>query len=165
MLLPLTRPLEQYASLWVPLFEKVDVPEALLHWGHPAAMTSVLFSMGLYGAFLGVQIRQGQGSTVFPGSIDGKNARELHPLVMGGAFFFFVLGGQGGLVLNKFFENPTLQSNHAVTAYLSLAALAIQATLPNFFPVARDAHFYLGTAIMALLFLHAAFGLQLATSF
>lgn len=63
-----------------------------------------------------------------------------------------------------------LESPHAITAAISVALLTIQAILPKFFAtengsVARDAHAYLGTATMAVLFAHLASGLNLGLSF
>ena len=62
-------------------------------------MSTVLFAMGGYGAFLGWQTRLGNGEEVYllsklvPESI-GQSARALHPKLMGAALFFFLLGGQ-----------------------------------------------------------------------
>ena len=77
-----------YVNIWVPLFESAKAsglaPDFLLRWGHGAAMTTVLFAMGGYGAFLGWQTRLGNGEEVYPLSL-GEAARELHPKLMGRA--------------------------------------------------------------------------------
>ncbi|TFJ83868.1 hypothetical protein NSK_004965 [Nannochloropsis salina CCMP1776] len=125
----------------------------------------VLTTMATFGAYLGWKIRSGDGDVEFT----GKTARELHPTLMGLAFLFFFLGGQGGLVLLDVQNHPILNSTHAVTGLIGIALLAMQALLPKLFDgdngnSARTIHAYLGTATMALLFIHAGFGLQLGFS-
>lgn len=165
----IVEPLEAYANIWIPLFKSYKdlVPEFLLHWGHGAAMGTVLCSMGLIGAWMGWQIRGGNGGEVNALTV-GETIREAHPKIMGGALFFFVLGGQGGLVLNAVQGNPILESTHASTGLEALALLAVEAALPLAFDKGqqlRDAHAYLGSAIMVLLFAHMAAGIQLGLSF
>lgn len=71
-----------YVNIWVPLFEGAKAsglaPDFLLHWGHGAAMSTVLFAMGGYGSFLGWQTRLGNGDAEFPLTL-GDTAREIHP--------------------------------------------------------------------------------------
>merc|ERR1719478_1609611 len=61
---------QSYVNIWVPLFEGAKAagiaPEFLLHWGHGAAMSTVLFAMGGYGAYLGWQTRFGNGDVEYP---------------------------------------------------------------------------------------------------
>ena len=119
-----------YVAIWTPLFEGAKAagiaPEWLLHWGHGGAMATVLFAMGGYGAFLGWQTRFGNGDTIYPLTL-GETARELHPKLMGAALFFFLLGGQGGLVLLATAGQPILQSAHSSTAVIGIALLIAQA--------------------------------------
>ena len=121
----LREPLTAYANIWVPLFKEVSIPPLLLHWGHGSAMATVLVAMAGAGSYLGWQIRLGNGEEKFAIAL-GKTAREEHPKMMGLAALFFLLGGQGGLVLLAAQGQDILHSEHAVTALLGLGCLAVQ---------------------------------------
>jgi hypothetical protein len=165
-------PVQNYVNIWTPLFEQAKQAgialEVLLHWGHGGAMASVLLSMGLIGAWMGWQIRLGNGNEVNALTL-GETMREAHPKIIGGALFFFLLGGQGGLVLLASQGQPILESPHAVSAVVVLSLMGIQAILPQLFEtggqLARNAHAYLGTATIAALFVHLATGVNLGLSF
>jgi len=163
--------LAAYVAIWTPFFDAAKAsglaPDFLLHWGHGAAMATVLFTMGGYGSFLGWSTRLGNGETVYPLSL-GEAARELHPKLMGAALFFFLLGGQGGLVLLATAGEPILQSAHSSTAVIGLALLGAQAALGFTMggsELGRTAHAYLGSATMLALVAHAFNGLNLGLAF
>lgn len=143
------------------------MPDLLLKWGHGAAMSSVLLSMGLIGSWMGWQVRLGNGGEVNSLTL-GETMRKAHPKIMGGAFFFFLLGGQGGLVLLDVQGGSILESPHAITALIGMSLLSIQALLPLAFQAdgstARTAHAYLGSATIVALFAHLATGITLGLS-
>lgn len=53
----------------------LNLPEALIHWGHPANMAVVLFAMGGYGSYLGWQIRTSDDADTI------IMAKQMHPKV------------------------------------------------------------------------------------
>ena len=123
-------PAEGYVGIWTPYFKEIapSLPEALVHWGHGGAMLTVLLAMGGIGSFLGWQIRLGNGEESYSFTLN-KSAREMHPIIMSLATFFFLLGGQGGLVLLATQGKGILHSDHALTAFLGLSLLAVQVTI------------------------------------
>ncbi|KAJ4704967.1 Di-heme cytochrome, transmembrane [Melia azedarach] len=152
-------------SLFGPFVELVkswNLPDWLVHWGHPGNMAVVLFAMGGYGTYLGFRIR-------YSDDVEEKaNAKDLHPKLLGGMFFFFALGATGGITSLLTSDKPIFESPHAVTGFIGLALLTIQTILPALFednPGLRNVHGILGSGIMTLFLIHAALGLQLGLSY
>ncbi|KAG8504125.1 hypothetical protein CXB51_002492 [Gossypium anomalum] len=152
-------------SLFGPFVELVkswNLPDWLVHWGHPGNMAVVLFAMGGYGTYLGFRIR-------YSDDVEEKaKAKDLHPKLLGGMFFFFALGATGGVTSLLTSDKPIFESPHAVTGFIGLTLLTIQTILPTLFegkPGLRNVHGILGSGIMALFLIHAALGLQLGLSY
>ncbi|XVE96602.1 hypothetical protein REPUB_Repub02eG0237100 [Reevesia pubescens] len=152
-------------SLFGPFVELVkswNLPAWLVHWGHPGNMAVVLFAMGGYGTYLGFRIR-------YSDDIEEKaKAKDLHPKLLGGMFFFFALGATGGITSLLTSDRPIFESPHAVTGLIGLTLLTIQTILPTLFegnPGLRNVHGILGSGIMTLFLIHAALGLQLGFSY
>ncbi|KAL2323244.1 hypothetical protein Fmac_027623 [Flemingia macrophylla] len=147
---------------FVDLVKSWNLPDWLVHWGHPGNMAVVLFAMGGYGTYLGFRIRF---------SLDPEEkaqAKDLHPKLLAGMFFFFALGATGGITALLTSDKPIFESPHAVTGIIGLALLTIQTILPTLFegnPGLRNVHGVLGSGIMTLFLVHFALGLQLGFSF
>jgi hypothetical protein len=143
-------------------FKALDLPEALIHWGHPGNMAVVLLAMGGYGAlYQGWQIRTSPDDSVV------QAAKDSHPKLAFGMAFFFAAGGLGGITSLLMQGKPILESPHALTGAAGLSLLLVQACLPAFFSqgqTPRDVHAYLGTGLMAVFVVHMALGLQLGFS-
>ncbi|KAH9606792.1 hypothetical protein KSS87_014819 [Heliosperma pusillum] len=156
---------ETVRSLFGPFAELVktfNLPDWLVHWGHPGNMAVVLFAMGGYGTYLGFRIK-------FSDNVEEKaKAKDLHPKLLGGMFFFFALGATGGVTALLTSDRPIFESPHAVTGIIGLALLTAQTILPTLFegnPGLRNVHGILGSGIMTLFLVHAALGLQLGLSY
>lgn len=147
---------------FVELVKSLNLPDWLVHWGHPGNMAVVLFAMGGYGTYLGFRIR-------FSDDVEEKaSAKNLHPKLLGGMFFFFALGATGGVTSLLTSDKPIFESPHAITGFIGLALLTIQTILPALFenkPGLRNVHGILGSGIMSLFLVHAALGLQLGLSY
>ncbi|KAH7553535.1 hypothetical protein JRO89_XS12G0023300 [Xanthoceras sorbifolium] len=164
---------------FVEIVKSLNLPDWLVHWGHPGNMAVVLFAMGGYGTYLGFRIR-------FSDDVEEKaKAKDLHPKLLGGMFFFFALGATGGVTSLLTSDKPILEScvlriptvaefytfvfsPHAVTGFIGLSLLTIQTILPSLFegkPELRNVHGILGSGIMTLFLVHAALGLQLGLSY
>ncbi|GAV58140.1 DUF4079 domain-containing protein [Cephalotus follicularis] len=147
---------------FVELVKSLNLPDLLVHWGHPGNMAVVLFAMGGYGTYLGFRIR-------FSEDVEEKaKARDLHPKLLAGMFFFFALGATGGVTSLLTSDKPIFESPHAVTGFIGLTLLTLQTILPALFegnPGLRNVHGILGSGIMTLFLVHAALGLQLGLSY
>ncbi|RAL51649.1 hypothetical protein DM860_010367 [Cuscuta australis] len=147
---------------FVEVVRTLNLPEWLVHWGHPGNMAVVLIAMGGYGTYLGFRIRSSTDAE------ERAKAKDLHPKLLAGMFFFFALGATGGITSLLTSDKPILESPHAVTAFVGLSLLSIEAALPSLFqgnPGLRSVHGILGSGIMALFLVHAALGLQLGLSY
>ncbi|KAK7267751.1 hypothetical protein RIF29_20430 [Crotalaria pallida] len=147
---------------FVELVKSWNLPDWLVHWGHPGNMAVVLFAMGGYGTYLGFRIR-------YSDDVEEKaKAKDLHPKLLAGMFFFFAAGATGGVTSLLTSDKPIFESPHAVTGAIGLALLTIQTILPSLFegnPGLRNVHGILGSGIMTLFLVHAALGLQLGLSY
>ncbi|XP_027173784.1 uncharacterized protein LOC113773356 [Coffea eugenioides] len=147
---------------FVELLKSWNLPDWLVHWGHPGNMAVVLFAMGGYGTYLGFRIR------VSDDVEEKAKAKDLHPKLLGGMFIFFALDAAGGITSLLTSDKPIFESPHAVTGIIGLALLTLQSILPALFegnPGLRNLHGILGSGIMTLFLVHAAFGLQLGLSY
>jgi len=161
-LLPGAEPISAAFEPFVELVRTFSLPDWLVHWGHPGNMAVVLFAMGGYGTYLGFRIKLSDDPE------EKAKAKDLHPKLLGGMFFFFALGATGGVTALLTSGKPIFESPHAVTGVIGLALLTVQSLLPTLFegnPGLRGAHGLLGSSIMTLFLFHAAFGLQLGLSF
>eukprot|EP00798_Chlamydomonas_sp_ICE-L_P018906 gene18906-25464_t len=140
-----------YLKPFAEQFSTLDLPEALVHWGHPGNMFVVLAAMGGYGAvYLGWAIRTSDDT-------------ELLALAM---TLFFAAGATGGMLSLMLQGKEIFESSHVVTGLAGLSLLGVQGLLPLFFDKggARSVHAYLGTSIMAL-FVHAYLGSSIMALF
>lgn len=144
-------------------FAGFNMPEPIIHWGHPAMMGIVIFVLGIYVAWAGWQGRTAQDTDV---ALKARNDHhKLAPLM----FLFIALGYTGGVLSLVMQSQPILESPHFWTGTAAVGLLGLngaisatkfgggQATL-------RTTHAYLGSIAMILLFAHAALGVKLGLS-
>jgi len=131
-LLPGAEPVTAVFAPFVELVKTWDLPGWLVHWGHPGNMAVVLFAMGGYGTYLGFRIKLSDDPE------EKAKAKDLHPKLLAGMFFFFALGATGGVTALLTSDKPIFESPHAVTGVIGLALLTIQSILPKLFEVTSE---------------------------
>uniref|UniRef100_A0A0A9DFD3 Uncharacterized protein n=1 Tax=Arundo donax TaxID=35708 RepID=A0A0A9DFD3_ARUDO len=129
VLLPGAEPVTAVFAPFVELVTTWDLPGWLVRWGHPGNMAVVLFAMGGYGTYLGFRIKLSDDPE------EKAKAKDLHPKLLAGMFFFFALGATGGITALLTSDKPIFESPHAVTGIIGLALLTIQSILPTLFVV------------------------------
>lgn len=144
-------------------FRSLNVPEPIVHWGHPVMMGIVVLVLGSYVAWAGWQGRIAEDKEVAAKS--RGDHRKLAPLMT----LFVTLGYTGGVLSLVMQKKPILESPHFWTANAVLILLYLNGaiSLGGFGgdkPGLRMLHAYIGTAAMGLLILHGIFGLKLGLS-
>jgi hypothetical protein len=144
-------------------FGSLGVPEPIVHWGHPAMMGIVVLVLGSYVAYAGWQGRLAEDKDLaLKNRVDH---RKLAPLMT----LFITLGYTGGILSLVMQGQPIMASPHFWTGSAAVLLLWSNGliSLSGFGgnkPALRMTHAYIGTVIMLLLVVHAAFGLKLGLS-
>lgn len=144
-------------------FATFNVPDPIIHWGHPLMMGIVVFVMGSYTAYAGWQ---GRIAADKDKAIQSRSEhRKLAPFL----FTFIAMGYTGGVLSLVMQDQPILESPHFWTGSAAVAILALNGliSLTKFGgnqPTLRLAHAYIGSVAMLVLVVHAALGLKLGLS-
>jgi len=144
-------------------FSRLNLPEPIVHWGHPLMMGIVVGVMGTYAAVAGWQGRTATDPAV------AAEKRDKHSQVALAMFIFVTLGYTGGILSLVMQGQPLLESPHFWTGSLAIGLLGLNGmlSLGGFGGQAslRTAHAYLGTIALGLLFVHGILGVNLGLSF
>lgn len=144
-------------------FRSLNVPEPIVHWGHPAMMGIVIFVLGSYVAYAGWQGRLAEDKEV---TIKSRaDHSKLAPLM----FIFMALGYTGGVLSLVMQKQPILESPHFWTGSAVLVLLAFNGAISlggfggNNMGL-RNLHAYLGSTAFLVLIVHAVLGFGLGIS-
>lgn len=157
---------EQLSQMLEPIaawFRSLNVPEPIVHWGHPVMMGIVVVVMGSYIAWAGWQSRISEDKE--KAEKGRADHRKLAPLMT----LFVTLGYTGGVLSLVMQQKPILTSPHFWTANAVLAMMYLSGIISftgfaGNKPGLRLFHAYLGTALAGVFILHAVFGLKLGLS-
>ena len=157
---------ERLSELLEPIaafFRGLNVPEPIVHWGHPVMMGIVVLVLGSYVGLAGWRSR------VIEDQEAAAKSRMEHKKLAPMMFLFIVLGYTGGVLSLVMQQHPILGSAHFWTGSIAIGVLALNGalivlSLGKYKSVLRTFHAYLGSAALALLFLHGVLGLKLGLS-
>ncbi|MBD2021116.1 DUF4079 domain-containing protein [Leptolyngbya sp. FACHB-36] len=144
-------------------FRSLNLPDPIVHWGHPVMMGIVIFVMGSFVGWTGWRGRLAQDKDAMLKS--RADHRKLAPLMS----VFLALGYTGGVLSLVMHHHPILQSPHFWTGTIALLLLGTNGvlSLAGFWgdkaPL-RLLHAYVGTVALGLLIVHTALGIRLGLS-
>jgi fucose 4-O-acetylase-like acetyltransferase len=144
-------------------FVQFNLPEPIVHWGHPVMMGIVVFVMGGAAAIAGWKGRLATDAGI---AVEQKQSHaKIAPLM----YLFILMGATGGILSLVMQGEPILESSHFWTGMGAIALLTINATIAatkfgKDNQTLRTAHAYIGSAALVLLVVHAFFGTQLGLS-
>jgi phosphatidylglycerophosphate synthase len=144
-------------------FGSFGTPAPIVQWGHPLMMGIVVFVMGSYTAWAGWR-----GRTREVGEQKAETL-HMHKRLALWMFTFITLGYTGGVLSLVMQDQPIFESYHFWTGGLVIGLLAINGAISftkfgGDKPALRTTHAYLGTAALAIMFVHAFLGLKLGLS-
>lgn len=143
-------------------FRSLNMPEPIVHWGHPLMMGIVVFVMGSFIAIAGWRGRLATDTE------ESAKHRSDHRKLAPWLFLFITLGYTGGVLSLVMQQQPILESPHFWTGSSVIILLGLNGaiSLAGFGgkDSLRTVHAYLGTIALILLFVHAALGFNLGIS-
>ncbi len=157
----LTELLEPIAEI----FRQLNVPEPIVHWGHPVMMGIVILAMGSFVGWTGWRGRLVQEQDKEAALKSRADHRKLAPLMT----LFITLGYTGGLLSLVMQRQPILESSHFWTGTVLIGLLFTNGIIA-FTGFGKDSqglratHAYIGTVALGLMLIHGFFGLQLGLS-
>jgi fucose 4-O-acetylase-like acetyltransferase len=155
-----------FAEMLEPLaaqFRDLNMPEVVVHWGHPAMMGIVIFAMGTFAGITGWKGRLATDNDVKLAQL--ADHKKVAPLMA----LFLAMGYTGGVISLVVQEQSIFESPHFWTGSIVLLLLLSQGllTLAGFWgdkAKIRTAHAHLGSVTLGVMVLHAVFGLTLGLS-
>jgi hypothetical protein len=148
-------------------FASLNLPEPVVHWGHPAMMGIVVLVMGSYAVWAGWQGRLATDADT------SLKQRKEHAKVAALMTTFLAMGYTGGILSLVMQKHAILESPHFWTGTIVLTVLMANGAIAAIFKRKQDAdtsallrkfHAYLGSTAFALLLVHGALGLKLGLS-
>ncbi len=147
-------------------FASLNLPEPIVHWGHPFMMGIVVLFMGTAVGLTGWRSRL--SSEVKEAGTNKLSHRQIAPLMT----LFIVMGYTGGILSLVMQEQPILSSPHFWTGSLAVGLLMTNGLLSSVFKRQtpeqgtnlRTVHAYLGSVALGVLVVHGLLGLKLGLS-
>lgn len=156
---PIRTALEPIAAF----FRSLNMPDPVVHWGHPAMMAIVVFVLG---SAVGIAGWQGRLLAGTEGGIKAlADHRRYAPLMAA----FIIAGYSGGVLSLVMQEQPILESPHFWTGSTVVLLLLLNGTLSlsgfdGNQASLRTAHALIGSLILGLLVVHALLGVWLGVT-
>ena len=144
-------------------FRSLNMPEPIIHWGHPLMMGIVIFVVGTFVGFTGWKGRTSEDKKI--ASESRLSHRKLAPFL----FLFLSLGYTGGVLSLVMQKQPLLESPHFWTGSIVIFLLGLNGLISatkfgGNKASLKTTHAYIGTLALIILFVHAFLGFKLGIS-